>query len=363
MAGPLFPLLPRLGPRGKRWPKVKRNHPNRAAVRRSFRPSRGGRSAARFARGPRDDRVDRHRLRAGVSVSHVRGRGVCDPDRLDGPDADGRAQRRRLSQVRPSLPQSTPATRRRRAAAIDGPVAAAGSELSRTDDNLRGEARRRPAARPACAPIATTSIRCGPTCRSTPRSSSTPATCRTQPKYNGDRILVNKYIYTVSDPQRWDVVVFKFPGNAADELHQAAGGAAGRDDPRLPGRLVHRAKKKQPGDADFTIARKPPDVLLAMRQLVHDTNYDPSELYKAGWPLRWQPQSDVRRLASRRGSRRPDGPRALQGRRADDQTAWLRYRHFVPSYDDWRQVEDYTIAAGERPAQHARRPAHRPGRS
>jgi signal peptidase I len=36
----------------------------------------------------------------------------------------------------------------------------------------------------------------------------------TQKKYNGDRILVNKYIYTVSDPERWDVVVFKFPGNA-----------------------------------------------------------------------------------------------------------------------------------------------------
>ena len=36
----------------------------------------------------------------------------------------------------------------------------------------------------------------------------------TQKKYNGDRILVNKYIYTYSEPQRWDVVVFKFPGNA-----------------------------------------------------------------------------------------------------------------------------------------------------
>ena len=35
-----------------------------------------------------------------------------------------------------------------------------------------------------------------------------------QRSYNGDRILVNKYIYTFSDPQRWDVVVFKFPGDA-----------------------------------------------------------------------------------------------------------------------------------------------------
>src|SRR5687768_16899184 len=35
-----------------------------------------------------------------------------------------------------------------------------------------------------------------------------------QKSYNGDRILVNKYVYTFSDPKRWDVVVFKFPGNA-----------------------------------------------------------------------------------------------------------------------------------------------------
>ena len=35
-----------------------------------------------------------------------------------------------------------------------------------------------------------------------------------QRSYNGDRILVNKYIYSFSDPKRWDVVVFKFPGDA-----------------------------------------------------------------------------------------------------------------------------------------------------
>jgi signal peptidase I len=35
-----------------------------------------------------------------------------------------------------------------------------------------------------------------------------------QRSYNGDRILVNKYIYEFTDPKRWDVVVFKFPGDA-----------------------------------------------------------------------------------------------------------------------------------------------------
>jgi signal peptidase I len=32
--------------------------------------------------------------------------------------------------------------------------------------------------------------------------------------FNGDRILVSKFAYEFGEPQRWDVVVFKYPGNA-----------------------------------------------------------------------------------------------------------------------------------------------------
>jgi signal peptidase I len=31
--------------------------------------------------------------------------------------------------------------------------------------------------------------------------------------FSGDRIIVSKFIYEFSDPQRWDVIVFKYPGN------------------------------------------------------------------------------------------------------------------------------------------------------
>ena len=34
------------------------------------------------------------------------------------------------------------------------------------------------------------------------------------PSYNGDRIIVNKFAYDLSDPKRWDVVVFKYPEDA-----------------------------------------------------------------------------------------------------------------------------------------------------
>ena len=33
------------------------------------------------------------------------------------------------------------------------------------------------------------------------------------PSYNGDRILVSKFAYEFGEPQRWDVIVFKYPGD------------------------------------------------------------------------------------------------------------------------------------------------------
>ena len=32
--------------------------------------------------------------------------------------------------------------------------------------------------------------------------------------FSGDRILVSKFTYDLYEPKRWDVIVFKFPGNA-----------------------------------------------------------------------------------------------------------------------------------------------------
>ena len=50
-------------------------------------------------------------------------------------------------------------------------------------------------------------------------ASGTCPMCRfTQPldspeSYNGDRILVSKLAYEIGEPQRWDVIVFKYPGD------------------------------------------------------------------------------------------------------------------------------------------------------
>ena len=161
----------------------------------------------------------------------------------------------------------------------------------------------------------------------------------TQKKYNGDRILVNKYVYTVSDPSRWDVVVFKFPGNAQMNYIKRLVGLPGETIRVFQGDLF-TATKKDPSDADFSIARKPPDVQLAMRQLVHDTDFDPAELYQAGWPLRWQ--AEKADGGWKTDAKIDDGSdrTVVQRYSVDapaDETDWLRYRHTIPSYEDWRK--------------------------
>jgi len=35
-----------------------------------------------------------------------------------------------------------------------------------------------------------------------------------EPSYGGDRILVNKFADQLGEPERWDVIVFRFPGDA-----------------------------------------------------------------------------------------------------------------------------------------------------
>ncbi len=160
-----------------------------------------------------------------------------------------------------------------------------------------------------------------------------------QRSYNGDRILVNKYNYTFSDPQRWDVVVFKFPGDAKINYIKRLVGLPGETLRVFHGDLFVGGEKAKE-DEDFEIARKPADKVLAMRQLVHDTAYDPAELDAAGWPLRWRASANddgngwnVEKTA--------DGTNVSQTYSVDATgggDAWLRYNHFVPDYDVWQRV-------------------------
>lgn len=170
-----------------------------------------------------------------------------------------------------------------------------------------------------------------PNCRYTmyvgPNKSKGPRT----PSYKGDRILVSKYEYHLGTPRRWDVVVFKYPGDASTNFIKRLVG--------LPGetvRIFHGDIYIREGDRpDFTIARKPPAKILAMLQPVYDDDHRPEKLLAAGWPERWQPDEQSEGLWQI-----SSGPREYRGGTAAEREIWLRYRHFVPSWEVWQAVEE-----------------------
>ena len=156
------------------------------------------------------------------------------------------------------------------------------------------------------------------------------------PSYKGDRILVGKFPYEFHDPQRWDVVVFKFPGDAPINYIKRLIGLPGETIRIQHGDIwVASAKDKQRSVAKFQIARKPPDKLLAMLQPVFDNDYMP-EIAKCGWPARWTPQAAAD--ASDAGAWQSDDSATFStdGKAAGEN--WLRYHHLVPSYGQWQEL-------------------------
>ncbi|MEM9187521.1 MAG: signal peptidase I [Planctomycetota bacterium] len=155
---------------------------------------------------------------------------------------------------------------------------------------------------------------------------------KNQPAYAGDRILVNKYLYDFTEPKRWDVVVFKYPGDATQNYIKRLVGLPEEELRIYQGDLfVRPAGTTQP----HRIARKPERTLLAMRQLVHDTDHDSAALNSAGWPLRWRddgPGAGWSTEAVDAGGRRRQSHRV----KASGATRWLRYRHTPAPTQAWR---------------------------
>jgi len=152
------------------------------------------------------------------------------------------------------------------------------------------------------------------------------------PSFSGDRILVDKLAYDFVEPKRWDVVVFKYPEDAKTNYIKRLVG--------LPGENIFISAGDiwtSHGDADPVIARKPDDALVAMLQLVHDSEHVSSELEQAGWPRAWTDWNTAAADAPCRWST-ADAGRSFAVACAAGSSATLRYRHLIPSFDTWREV-------------------------
>ena len=145
-----------------------------------------------------------------------------------------------------------------------------------------------------------------------------------QRSFTGDRILVNKFSYAFRDPERWQVVVFRFPGNPKQPYIKRLVGLPG-ESIRVAGGDIYVARDPEPGN--FRSVRKPDNRLLSILQLVHDSNHRPAVFDEISWPHRWRPWKQGGMKDT--GWTMLDGTRGYQNKGTSRTDTYLRYNHLV----------------------------------
>ncbi|WZO96833.1 signal peptidase I [Isosphaeraceae bacterium EP7] len=150
---------------------------------------------------------------------------------------------------------------------------------------------------------------------------------------SGDRLLVQKYLYDLRDPRRWEVAVFQSPEEQNQAYVKRVVGLPGESVQILGGDLY----------IDGKIARKSLAQQHAMRIPVHDSTYFPADANR--FP-RW-----VFHKA------RPNGPRNAASGWTVDQNRfvhrdlgdsgegtidWLDYRHWQPDRIRYGPINDFS---------------------
>jgi signal peptidase I len=187
------------------------------------------------------------------------------------------------------------------------------------------------------------------------------------PSWNtGDRVLVAKFLYDLGlfgmdGPQRYHVVVFKYPDEPQraysalnyikrliglpgetiaiyyGDLYRYEGDALRYDDlkdaaPKDLWEKPHMHSDDQRArdlfdKGAFHILRKPPAVMLAERRIVYDNDYQARDLIGKAEP-RWQAESDGNLWSADK----PEEPKVFRHEpRSGDELAWLRYHHLIPT--------------------------------
>lgn len=169
---------------------------------------------------------------------------------------------------------------------------------------------------------------------------------REYPDYSGDRLQVAKYLYGFEPPQRWDVAVFKYPHAAQTNYIKRLVG--------LPGETmrIHHGNvyTKQAGEEEFKIAHKLPEKVEATLQNVYDNDYTLDSMRKAGWPARWVPTNAAGEPVEE-GSPwvTDDLGKTYRIEEPSPETAWLSYRHILPSFKHWEMIERGTLKESDIP--------------
>ncbi len=154
--------------------------------------------------------------------------------------------------------------------------------------------------------------------------------------YEGDRILVFKYLFDFWEPTRWDATVFRWPGGPQTNFIKRLVGLENETVRIQNGDIFIRPK----GEERFKISRKPANHLFAMLQAVNDNDYFNPRIHQTGWPVSWADETAAfgkmptvpSDLALAWGT---EDHRLFSSNGSIPEMRWLHYRHIVPGSDDW----------------------------
>lgn len=156
--------------------------------------------------------------------------------------------------------------------------------------------------------------------------------------FDGDRILVNKFIYDFNEPRRWDVIVFKNPKNAKQNYIKRLIGLPNESLLIEQGDIYTFHPQAEIFD-QRRIARKSPAKLRAMMQLVDDTGHIGKKLQAANWPLRWIPAESPASEPTWTTVVEPKVQFDIDATQISE-PRWLKYRHMQPRIEDWESLAD-----------------------
>lgn len=173
--------------------------------------------------------------------------------------------------------------------------------------------------------------------------------------FSGDRILVSKFAYLWKTPQRWDVIVFKFPDHARQNYIKRLIGLPNEGILVRHGD-IYTTSPENASDSDrdfrlpenwassYEIARKLPSVVAATLQPLSDTRYRSKSMLAAGIPDNWQPDpSNVDLLAIEVDGSETQWKATFQESKSSSASSspnWLRYYPRVLSHRNWRTLKE-----------------------
>ncbi|MDR2169270.1 MAG: S26 family signal peptidase [Planctomycetaceae bacterium] len=166
--------------------------------------------------------------------------------------------------------------------------------------------------------------------------------------FNGDRIFVNKSQFDFTNPRRWHVTVFRYPGKPQINYIKRLVGVENETVRIEHGDIFVRRN----GETEFEIQRKPLPQLRAMLRIVDDNDYVIPELHDIGWFDKW---SNVASESWKRSSdfksfsidatdvTSDDDPQPNSSSKNLLSEHWLEYSNIVPTSDDWFSLKQQRL--------------------